>query len=453
MERTIMAKLIEWKDRSDRKPLLLTGVRQCGKTYALQRFGEQQFEDVAYFNFEADDTLASVFDHDFKISRILDELGSVIRGKQIIPGKTLLILDEIQACPRAITSLKYFCETLPELHVVAAGSLLGIAIRRENMSFPVGKVNRLDMFPMSFSEFVSADGGSKLIAGLNKMDLTKEIPPYYTVPLTKYLKLYYVVGGMPEVVRLWVETHDFAKVAEKQNEILQDYADDFGKHAPVEDLPKIRMIWESVPTQLAKENNKFIFSHVKSGARAKDLEDALEWLIHAGLVHKLCLVEKPQIPLSGEADQTYFKVYLSDLGLLCRRSGVYYRTIMDGDEQFIRYKGALTENYVLTELMAMGIHPCFWRSDANAEVDFLAEEKGMLLPIEVKSADNTRAKSLRLFCNRYHPELAVKTSLKNVGDSYEGETHLWSVPLYALFRLKEYIDAEYDSSAGSDPVD
>ena len=254
------------------------------------------------------------------------------------------------------------------------------------------------------------------------------------------------------MVRLWVETNDFAKVAEKQNEILQDYADDFGKHAPVEDLPKIRMIWESVPTQLAKENNKFIFSHVKSGARAKDLEDALEWLIHAGLVHKLCLVEKPQIPLSGEADQTYFKVYLSDLGLLCRRSGVYYRTIMDGDEQFIRYKGALTENYVLTELMAMGIHPCFWRSDANAEVDFLAEEKGMLLPIEVKSADNTRAKSLRLFCNRYHPELAVKTSLKNVGDSYEGETHLWSVPLYALFHLKEYIDAEYDSSAGSDPV-
>ena len=436
MERDIIRKLEHWKDRKDRKPLIITGVRQCGKTWAIRQFGERAFEDVAYFNFEEDSSLSAVFDHDFKVNRMLDELGNIIRGEPIIPGKTLLILDEIQACPRAITSLKYFCENCPQLHVIAAGSLLGVAIRGEGVSFPVGKVNRIEMFPMSFREFVCADGGKKYLDGLEKMKPDQEISELYTLPLIRYLKLYYIVGGMPEVVRIWTETHNFSLVTEKQDEILKDYADDFGKHAPASELPKIRMIWDSVPVQLAKENNKFVFSHVRQGSRAKELEDALEWLVNAGLIYRLHLVSNPEIPLSGSADATYFKVYMADVGLLSRRSGLNVQTVLNGEDRFLRLKGALAENYVLTQLKEMGINAYFWRTDANAEVDFLADPEGVLLPVEVKSADNTKAKSLHLFCSRYKPKLAVKTSLRNAGTYSDGETQIWSVPLYCLSRLK-----------------
>jgi len=440
MKRNIMSRLVEWKNRSHRKPLLLTGVRQCGKTYIIREFGKEEFEDTAYFNFEEDETLSSAFDHDFKIERILDDLGNIRRGEKIVPGKTLLILDEIQACPRAITSLKYFCENQPDLHVIAAGSLLGVAIGKENISFPVGKVNRITMFPMSFDEFVCADGGENLIEALKKMDPDREIPDLYAVPLIRYLKLYYVIGGMPEVVRQWAETHQMEAVTEKQDEILQDYADDFGKHAPIAELPKIRMIWESIPSQLAKDNHKFIFSHVKSGCRAKELENAVRWLVDAGLIYPLYLVERPEIPLSGEADYTSYKVYMADCGLLCRRTNVHFRTILDGDEQFIHFKGALTENYVLTQLKALGLNAWYWTSSANAEIDFLTDHGGKITPIEVKSADNTKAKSLKLFCERYRPERAMKTSLKNVGMNLAGSTQVWSLPLYALFNLEKYLN-------------
>ena len=440
MKRNIMSRLVEWKNRSHRKPLLLTGVRQCGKTYIIREFGKEEFEDTAYFNFEEDETLSSAFDHDFKIERILDDLGNIRRGEKIVPGKTLLILDEIQACPRAITSLKYFCENQPDLHVIAAGSLLGVAIGKENISFPVGKVNRITMFPMSFDEFVCADGGENLIEALKKMDPDREIPDLYAVPLIRYLKLYYVIGGMPEVVRQWAETHRMEAVTEKQDEILQDYADDFGKHAPIAELPKIRMIWESIPSQLAKDNHKFIFSHVKSGCRAKELENAVRWLVDAGLIYPLYLVERPEIPLSGEADYTSYKVYMADCGLLCRRTNVHFRTILDGDEQFIHFKGALTENYVLTQLKALGLNAWYWTSSANAEIDFLTDHGGKITPIEVKSADNTKAKSLKLFCERYRPERAMKTSLKNVGMNLAGSTQVWSLPLYALFNLEKYLN-------------
>ena len=433
------ARLIEWKNRSDRKPLLLTGVRQCGKTYTILEFGKNEFEDTAYYNFEEDGTLASAFDHDYRIDRILDELGNIRRGKQIVPGKTLLILDEIQMCPRAVTSLKYFCENQPDLHVIAAGSLLGVAIGQQNISFPVGKVNRMRMYPMSFDEFVCADGGEALINGLNRMKPEREIPELYSVPLIRYLKLYYVIGGMPEVVKKWVETHRMDAITEKQDEILQDYADDFGKHAPVSELPKIRMIWESIPSQLAKDNHKFIFSHVKSGCRAKELENAVKWLVDAGLIYQVYLVEKPEIPLSGEADYSSYKVYMADSGLLCRRSNVFYRTILDGDDRFIHYKGALSENYVLSQMKSLNINVWYWTSSANAEVDFLTDEGGLLYPVEVKAADNTKAKSLKLFCERYQPERAFRTSLRNVGMNQSGETQVWSIPLYSLFRLRKYL--------------
>lgn len=439
MERTVLEKFVFWKNKKKRKPLLVTGVRQCGKTYLIKEFGENEFEDVAYFNFDGNEALQSVFEHDFNTDRIIDELGSIVREKKIIPGATLVIFDEIQDCPRAIQALKYFCENLPNLHLIAAGSLLGVALRKEGISFPVGKVDRIEMYPMSFEEFVMADGGKKYIEGIRKLAPEKEITELYTSPLEKYLKNYYIVGGMPEAVQAWVDSHDYKEVEAVQDRILKDYADDFGKHATPETATKIKLIWDAIPSQIARDNNKFIFSHIKSGARAKDLEDALEWIVNAGIAGKLCMVSTPEMPLSGMANNSYFKVYLCDVGLLRRKSNVNYRTILEGDASYIHFKGALTENYVYTQLRCMGIDSYFWRTKADAELDFITDYEGVLLPIEVKSADNTKAKSLHLFCNRYQPKMAIKTSLKNVGDNMDGNTHVWSVPLYVMFRIKDYI--------------
>ena len=442
MERKSFVQLQKWKNKKNRKPLLLTGVRQCGKTYIIREFGKREFEETAYFNFDGNAGIQSIFEYDFDVERIVDELGSMVYGKKIVPGKTLVVFDEIQDCPRAIQSLKYFCENMPELHVIAAGSLLGVALRKEGISFPVGKVDRIEMYPMSFEEFVIADGGKKYIEALNKFACERELPELYSVPLEKYLKNYYIIGGMPEAVQVWVDTHDYKEVEEVQDRILKDYADDFGKHTTPENATKIRLIWDAIPSQIARDNNKFIFSHVKQGARAKDLEDALEWIVNAGIAYKLNMVPTPELPLSGMADSTYFKVYMADIGLLRRKSNVNYRTILEGDIAYIHFKGALTENYVCTQLKCMGMESYFWRTKADAEIDFISDYEGVLLPIEVKAADNTKAKSLHLFCSRYQPKMAVKTSLKNVGDNMDGSTHVWSLPLYCLFRLKDYIAYE-----------
>lgn len=435
-------KLLKWKNKTSRKPLLVLGVRQCGKTYLVKEFGSKEFDNMAYINFDGNKGLQSIFDYDFDINRILDEIGSVVLNKKIIPGKTLLFLDEIQDCPRAIQSLKYFCENLPELHVIAAGSLLGIALKEEGISFPVGKVQRLEMFPMSFEEFVIADGGEKYLNGMSKLPLGREISELYSVPMQKYLQNYYIVGGMPEAVKIWIQTHDYNQVEEIQNQILKDYADDFGKHTTPDTAIKIKLIWDAIPSQIAKDNNKFIFSHVKEGARAKDLEDALEWLVSAGLVYKLNLVPTPQLPLESMKDNTYFKIYMADVGLLRKKSNVNYRTILNGDESFIQFKGAFSENYIMSELKSLGVSAYFWRTKADAEVDFISDYEGVLFPIEVKSATNTKAKSLQLFCKRFAPKLAFKASLKNVGDNMMEETHIWNIPLYIFFRIKEYIKTE-----------
>ncbi len=439
MKRTAKAELVKWKDRPNRKPLLVTGVRQCGKTYLLKEFGGEYFPDTAYFNLEADDTLKSVFDHDFNVNRILFELGSLHRSKPIEPGKTLVILDEIQACPRAITSLKYFCEDLPELHIIGASSLFEVTVNNESISFPVGKVDRLKMSPMSFMEFAEAIGDGNFIEGITKQPLNQPLSEIYTRQMEADLKLYYVIGGMPEAVQCWINTHDLSEVEKIQDHILDDYSADFGKHAPVNDILKLRQIWDSVPIQLAKENNKFVFSHVKAGNRAKDLEDAMQWLVNAGLLIQVHLVRNPELPLSGEEDATYYKVYMSDIGLLRRKSKINYRTILMGDADFIHFKGALTENFVLTELISLGIQPSFWRSKSEAEVDFITDYEGTISPIEVKSADNTKAKSLHLFCHRYEPAQAYRFSLKNIADNMDGATKVWSIPLYCMFRLPEYI--------------
>ena len=435
-------KLLKWKNKTSRKPLLVLGVRQCGKTYLVKEFGSKEFENMAYINFDGNKGLQSIFDYDFDINRIIDEIGSVVLNKKIIPGKTLLFLDEIQDCPRAIQSLKYFCENLPELHVIAAGSLLGIALKEQGISFPVGKVERLEMFPMSFEEFIIADGGEKYLNGMSKLPLGREISELYSVPMQKYLQNYYIVGGMPEAVKIWIQTHDYNQVEEIQNQILKDYADDFGKHTTTDTAIKIKLIWDAIPSQIAKDNNKFIFSHVKEGARAKDLEDALEWLVSAGLVYKLNLVPTPQIPLESMKDNTYFKIYMADVGLLRKKSNVNYRTILNGDESFIQFKGAFSENYIMSELKSLGVSAYFWRTKADAEVDFISDYEGVLFPIEVKSATNTKAKSLQLFCKRFAPKLAFKASLKNVGDNMMEETHIWNIPLYIFFRIKEYIKTE-----------
>lgn len=439
MKREIMNRLVQWKDCADRKPLMITGVRQCGKTYIIKEFAENEFQEYLYLNFDGNTGLQSIFDYDFDIKRIIHELEIINFGKKITPGKTLLIFDEIQACPRAISSLKYFCENMKELHLIAAGSLLGVALKSEGISFPVGKVDRLEMYPMTFSEFVTADGGENYIEGLCNMPFEREIPELYTRPMEKYLKNYYIVGGMPEAVKVWTETHNYQEVEMVQDRILKDYPDDFNKHASKTEANRISLIWESIPTQIARDNNKFIFSHVKKGLRAKDLEDSLQWLVNAGLAYRLHLVANPELPLSGMADSTYFKVYMSDVGLLRRKSKLNYRTILEGDQSFIHFKGALTGNYVMTQFIAMGINCYFWRTKSDAEVDFITDYEGILIPIEVKSADNTKAKSLNNFCKKYNPEIAVKTSLKNIGDSWIDKTHNWSIPLYCIFRIKDYI--------------
>lgn len=438
MYRIVLEDLQKWQNSPHRKPLLVTGIRQCGKTYILKQFGERFFEDVAYFYFEGNSRLASIFTADFDIQRIVDELG-IVRKQKIVPGKTLVIFDEIQACPEALTSLKYFQENLPELHVVCAGSLLGVALKRNNISFPVGKVERLKMYPMSFKEFLLANGHEALLEGIKKYDAKEPLPELYTAPLSKELKYYYLVGGLPEVVSRWVETHDFSEVAALQDNILEDYANDFAKYAPNNDVPKINWIWQSVPQQLAKENNKFFFSHVKEGKRSKDLEDALEWLKNAGLVTALELVNNPELPLSFNADASYFKVYLADVGLLCRRCGLNADTVLAESALYQNFKGALTENYVLTELIKLKISPYFWRSGNTAELDFLFEDKNRLVPVEAKAEIHTRAKSYSLFCKKYQPTMGFKMSMKNIGINNDGDTETVSLPLYLLWNLKSYL--------------
>ncbi len=432
-------KLLAWKKRSRRKPLVLNGIRQCGKTYSLRKFGEEQFVNYAYFNFEAQPGLSSIFDQDFDTGRILREL-SGIGGMPIVEGKTLLIFDEVQESPRAITSLKYFCEEKPSLHIACAGSLLGTSIRREGLSFPVGKVERISMGPMTFYEFARANQGGASLDVLAEMELEREIPEVYADRMKDLLRQYFIVGGMPAVVAAWNGGHDLQAVEDIQEDLLRDYESDFSKHASPSDIPKIHMIWNSIPVQIANENNKFVFSHVKKGLRAKELEDALQWLQEAGMIHKNELVAKPETPLSFGADSTYFKVFLPDVGLLRRRANLAARDIIGGSENYKRFKGAFAENYVMTELAAMGCHPYFWRSGNTAEIDFLIEGGGGIVPIEVKAAENVKAKSLALYINRYRPRSAFKTSLRNVGKGQQGGTALWSLPLYMLWKLGKYLE-------------
>ena len=437
MQRDFIQNLIEWKDSKRRKPLILTGVRQCGKTYLLKEFGSEYFDNFCYINFESAGKYSAIFEYDYDVKRILREI-ELAENVKIIAGKTLLIFDEIQECPKAITSLKYFCENLQELHLVCAGSLLGVAIKKENISFPVGKVNRMQLYPMSFKEYLQAVGEGKYIELFNDRNINREIPELYTVPLERHLKNYYIVGGMPEAVKEFAESGDYAEVAKIQDEILSDYSDDFSKHAPISEIEKIRIIWDSIPKQLAKENNKFVFSHVKEGKRAHELEAALQWLKNSGLVHLVELVQNAELPLSSNADSTYFKVYMADSGLLCRRLGLSYKNILEENTALSTFKGAITENYVLQELIVQNKVPYFWRSGNTAELDFLFEEDGNVIPVEVKAATNTQAKSFKQFCKKYQNKTGFKLSLKNIAENDCEGTNAVSLPLYLLWNISLY---------------
>lgn len=434
MKREITQDLLAWKEQKNRKPLVLKGVRQCGKTYILKEFGREHYKDVAYFNFEETKSLISLFDQDYDFKRILFELG-LFNGKTIQPEDTLVILDEIQECPRAITALKYFCENAAEYHIACAGSLLGLAIH-ENQSFPVGKVDIRTLYPMSFYEFLSAIGEEALSSYLKDFQRGASVSELIGGKLRTALKQYYVTGGMPEVVSVWCQTGDIEKVESAQQDILSSYELDFAKHAPTKEFPKLSAIWVSVPQQLAKPNSKFIFSHVKKGWRAKDLEDALQWLIRAGLVYKVSKVEKPFMPLSAYADATSFKLYLCDIGLLRRLARLPAQVVLDSSEIYTEFKGALAENYVLGELVKhVDESPYYWNSGNSAEVDFIAQCGVHVVPIEVKAESNVKARSLAEYRKKYDPPVSVKTSMK---DDVSGNEVRY-IPLYMIGSMESLL--------------
>ncbi len=436
MYRLMYEKLIKWKENRYRKPLLLKGLRQCGKTYLLKEFGQKLYSDTAYFNFEGNQPLQACFEKDLDVMRITEELG-ILRKKSINPAETLIIFDEIQFCNNALSALKYFSENHPEYHIVCAGSLLGIALSKP-LSFPVGKVDMLTLHPMSFYEFLLASGESMLCEYLDKAGLFKELPPAFAEKLKMHLRNYFITGGMPEVVQKWTVTKDIEAVESTLQEIIDSYELDFAKHAPKNDFPKLSLIWHSIPEQLANESGKFMFGRVKQGMRAKDLEDSLEWIISAGLAIKVSRIEKPGMPLSAYAERGYFKLYMSDVGLLRRMSKLPADALLSQPGVFTEFKGALAENFVLCELYGLrGDVPYYWKSGNTAEVDFVAQFASDIVPIEVKSGKNDRSKSLAEYRKKYKPAISVKISMNDARDGM-----VKNVPLYMLWKINEIFDTE-----------
>lgn len=429
MDRYALDKLVAWKNAKNRKPLILKGARQVGKTWLMKEFGRLHFKYTAYVNFDNNKRMEDVFSLDYDIERILMTI-NIETGVKIVPGETLIIFDEIQENPRAIASLKYFCENAPEYAVVAAGSLLGVAIH-EGVSFPVGKVDTLELNPLSFQEFLLAIGERGLVSLIEKMDF--ELLDAYHEKITDYLRKYYYIGGMPEVVANFIENKDFAEVRTLQKRIIEMYEDDFSKHTTVNELPRIRMVWNSIPMQLAKENKKFFFGQIKEGARAKDFEIAIEWLLDCGLIKKVYKVNKPAMPLKAYIDFSAFKLFILDVGLLGALSDLDAKSIIEGNRVFVEFKGAMTEQYVLQQLIAETAYTPYYFTETKSEgeIDFLIQKESMIVPIEVKAEENLRAKSLRCFCNKYCPDMAVRTSMSK----YREQDWMVNIPLYAISNL------------------
>lgn len=433
IQRHISGRLVIWKDKPSRKPLILQGVRQVGKTWLLKHFGSANFEDTAYFNFEKQKELAQFFSATRDPDRIIDNL-ALVHGKAILPQKTLIILDEIQECNDALNSLKYFCEERPDYAIACAGSLLGVAMSRGN-SFPVGKVDFLQLHPVTFSEFL-ASAAPELYSYLEQLDKVEPIPDIFFNPLCEQLKKYFISGGMPEAVVKLLDESDITGTQDVLQSIINAYLLDFSKHIENKDIPKINSIWNSLPSQLAKENKKFIYQAIRPGARAREYENALLWLINAGLAIRVNCSTRPFIPLAAYDDLTAFKIYLPDVGVLRRLSLLDPVAITEGNRLFTEFKGSLTENFVLSGLLSQfEVVPRYWRSDNTAEVDFLIQHENNIIPVEVKSDENIRSKSLAFFRKEYHPLLSIRFSLRNL----KLDNGLINIPLFMVDYTRKLI--------------
>ena len=434
MYRETIKQLIMWKNSPTRKPMILRGARQVGKTWLMKEFGKTSYEMCAYVSMDENERMVNAFREAFDIERIIASIEIEV-GFKIDPEKTLIIFDEIQEIPRALKSLKYFQELAPQYHILAAGSLLGIALH-EGTSFPVGKVDFCDLYPLTFREFLLACGEEMLLKVLDNSDF--EIMKIFKTKFVDYLKYYYYVGGMPEAVLEFITNRDFKSVRSIQNKLLFAYENDLSKHAPGELVTRIRMLWNSIPAQLARENKKFIYGLVREGARAREYGVAITWLMDVGLVYKVNRIKKPDFPLRAYQDFSAFKLFVVDIGLLGAMSRLDARIILEGDRLFEEFKGALTEQYVLQQLLVTPENDIFyWSADnASAEVDFLIQTESEIIPLEVKAAENLQAKSLKTFVQKFQMKKAIRTSMSD----FREQEWMVNMPLYNIGNLNRYLE-------------
>lgn len=434
MKRYAIKQLIKWKESKDRKPLIIRGARQVGKTWLMQEFGKTQYKKTIYINFENNDLMREHFSKDLDTQRIIN--GLELEYSEIDSQNTLIILDEIQECPKALTALKYFYENNPEYHIVAAGSLLGVALHK-NISFPVGKVDFLDLYPLSFLEFLEALGENNFAELLSNpsSENIKTFKPKYI----EWLKQYYFVGGMPEAVNNFIKNKDYKKVRKIQENILDAYRNDFSKHISSTGKLKIDLLWDSIPNQLTQESKKFVYKKIKQGARAEEFEEALSWLVNCGLVYKINRITKPALPIKAYEDTKAFKLFVLDVGLLCALSKLPARTLIDGDKIFTEFNGALAEQYVLQQLKTLeDMEVVYWISKSgNAEIDFIIQTDGYVIPVEVKANTNIQAKSLKTYREKFQPEKSIRTSLAD----FEINNGLYNIPLFMIGEISDLLNS------------
>lgn len=424
MERSIMKSLEVWKNKKNRKPLILQGARQVGKTWVMKEFGDRYYKSVAYVNLDANVSIKNSFEIDYDVARIIEDIEIETKTK-IIPEETLIILDEIQEVPKAITALKYFCENAPQYHIIVAGSFLGVAINK-GTSYPVGKVNILKLYPMSFVEFLCANGEEQLAQYAKNYESDKNIT--FKEKYIRYLKSYYFVGGMPEAVKSFVENKDYGEVRAIQNEILTLYENDFSKHIDNRsELERTRMVWNSIPVQLAKENKKFFFGQIKKGARSAEYEISIQWLIDCGLLYKVYCVNKPGMPLKSYRELNAYKLFTLDVGLLGAMSELDVKSLLEGNRVFVEFKGAMSEQYVLQQLLTTEYTPYYYSNEQSRnEIDFLIQVNSDIVPIEVKAEENVYSKSLRAFMDKFKSEYAIRFSMNN----YIKQNKIINIPLW-----------------------
>ena len=423
MKRYAIERLIEWKSSKKRKPLIIRGARQVGKTWLMKEFGNTHFENMAYVNFDNNERMKILFDGDYDIPRLIEGL-QVESGEKINPQTTLMVFDEVQEVPKALSSLKYFCENAPEYAIVAGGSLLGVALHK-GTSFPVGKVDFCNLYPLNFNEFLDGIGEESLVELLRKKDW--KLIAAFATKFTDLLRKYYYVGGMPEAVAEYAESKDYTEVRKIHEQILLTYEYDFSKHVPTNVVPRVKSIWDSIPAQISRENKKFSPGIVQKGSRLGDYEVALQWLLDCGLLYKVKQISKPGVPLKSY-ETTFFKAFIHDVGLLSTKTELDVKTLLEGNRIFEEFKGSLTEQYVLQEMVANDTTPFYWSSNGTAEVDFVFKHGTDIIPLEVKAEENLQSKSLKVYREKFNPIVSLRTSLKD----YRKESWLINIPLYAI---------------------